>query len=212
LTARVVVADGSAFVRMAVRSALAPAGIAVVAEAEDAAGALKETLTHRPDAVLLDVELDEDIAIAAALRRESPGTALIILSPDESVTRALAAVCAGAVGFVPKHTAPERLPDIVRGAVAGEAAIPRRIMRGLLERMAGPPAYVAVPCPAGPLRPREWEILDRMARGMTDRHISAELRLSEVTVRRHAAAAARRLGARRREDAVAAFRSMERGS
>ena len=212
MTARVVVADGSAFVRMAVQSALAPAGIAVVAEAEDAAGALRETLTHRPDAVLLDVELDEDIAIVAALRRESPGTALIILSPDESVTRALAAVCAGAVGFVPKRTAPERLPDIVRGAVAGEAAIPRRIMRGLLEHMAGPPAYVAVSCPAGPLRPREREILDRMARGMTDRHISAELRLSEVTVRRHAAAAARRLGARRREDAVAAFRLMERGS
>lgn len=211
MTTRVVIADRSAFVRMAVRSALVPAGIAVVAEAEDAAGARNEVLAHRPDAVLLDAELDEDMAIVAFLRRELPGTALIVLSPDESEIRALAAVSAGAAGFVPKHTAPERLPDIVRGAVDGEAAIPRRVVRRLLERIVGPPAGSEVQRPVDQLRPREREVLDRMARGMTDRHIGAELRLSEVTVRRHAAAAARRLGARRRNEAVAAFRLMDRG-
>lgn len=211
MTTRVVIADRSAFVRMAVRSALVPAGIAVVAEAGDAATARSEILAHRPDAVLFDAELDEHMAVVATLRRELPGTALIILSPDESETRALAAVSAGAFGFVPKHTPPERLPDIVRGAVAGEAAIPRRLVRRLLERIARPPASSAAPRSIDPLRPREREVLDRMARGMTDRHIGAELHLSEVTVRRHASSAARKLGARRRQDAVAVFQLMDRG-
>ncbi len=203
-----VIADRSAFVRVAARTALVRDGIDVVAEAADAAGARLAVMTHRPDAVLFDAELDEEMETLAALRQELPGTALIVLSPDESEARALAAVRAGACGFVPKHTSPDRLPDIVRGAVAGESAIPRRVVRRLLERIAGPPGGQLEPGPAEALTAREWEILERLARGMTDRHIGADLGVSEVTVRRHAATAARKLRTNRREDAVAAFRRL----
>lgn len=202
MTLRVVIADRSAFVRVAVRSALEAEGIAVVAEAGQAAEARRAILAHRPDAVLLDAELDdEDMAMLAAVRRELPGAALIVLSPDESEARAMASVCAGACGFLPKDTSPDRLPDIVRGAVAGEAAIPRRVVRRLLEGIAGTG-------PAEPLTARELEVLERLAQGLSDRHIGQELGVSEVTVRRHAATAARKLHAGRREDAVAAFRRL----
>ena len=205
------IADRSAFVRVAVRSALVAEGIAVVAEAEDATGAQRAILTHRPDAALLDAELEDVLAVLAAVRQELPGTALIILSPDKSETRAMAAVRAGACGFLPKDTSPDRLPDIVRGALAGEAAIPRRVVRRLLERIAAPNAPQGEgvsPGAVGPLTARECEVLERLAQGMTDHHIGAELGVSEVTVRRHAATAARKLRTGRREDAVAAFRRL----
>jgi DNA-binding NarL/FixJ family response regulator len=211
LTPRVVIVDRSAFVRMAVRSALVAEGIAVVAEADESDAARRAILAHRPDAVLLDAELDEVTEVLTAVRQKLPGTALIVLSPDKSESRAMAAIRAGACGFLPKDTSPDRLPDIVRGAVAGEAAIPRRIVRRLLERIAAPlaPQVQGVGTgPAEPLTARECEVLERLARGMTDDRIGTELGVAEVTVRRHAATAARKLHAARREDAVAAFRRL----
>lgn len=202
-----VVADRSAFVRVAVRGALEAGGIEVVAEADEPADALRAILTHRPDAVLFDAELDEDMAVLATVRHELPTTALIVLSPDESDNRAIAAVGAGACGFLPKDTSPDRLPDIVRGAIRGEAAIPRRVVRRMLERIAEPRRGFDAG-PAEPLTAREWEVLECLAGGMSDRHIGRELGVSEVTVRRHAATAARKLHAVRREDAVAAFRRL----
>jgi len=207
MSLRVVVADRSAFVRVAVCSELLDAGIDVVAEAGDRATALAGIRTARPDAVLLDAELDEDMEVVAAVRRELPATAVIVLSPDASESRAIAAVAAGACGFVPKDTAPERLPDIVRGAVGGEAAIPRRLVRAMLERFASRPAAHERVAP-GTLTVRESEVLELLAGGMSDGRIGEELGVSEITVRRHAATAARKLHAVRREDAVAAFRRL----
>ena len=208
MTPRVVIADRSAFVRLAVRNALVAAGIAVVAETDDAQEALRALVTVRPDAVLLDAEIDEGFAVLAAARRALPGVALIVLSPDASETRALLAVRAGACGFLPKDTPPDRLSDIVLGAIAGEAAIPRVMVRRLLERMAVADTSLLAADAAAPLTARECDVLERMARGMHDREIGAELGISEITVRRHAATAARKLRVRRREDAVAAFRSL----
>jgi DNA-binding NarL/FixJ family response regulator len=205
VTPRVVIADSSWFVRLAVRNALVAAGIAVAAEADEAERALNAIVAVQPDAVLLDAELDEGFAVLAAARLALPRAALIVLSPDESEARALAAVRAGACGFLPRDTPPERLADIVLGAIAGEAAIPRVMVRRLLERMAVPDAVGPV-APA-PLTARERDVLERVARGMGDREIGHALGISEITVRRHAATAARKLRVRRRQDAVAAYRS-----
>jgi DNA-binding NarL/FixJ family response regulator len=210
LTPRVVIADRSAFVRIAVRRALELEGITVVAETGDATGAWQAIVAHRPDAVLFDVELDEDMTLLAAIRGELPGTALIVLSPDESETRAMAAVLAGACGFLPKDTSPDRLPAIIRGAVAGESAIPRRVVRRLLERIAAPAAEQPAGRPGSgePLTVREREVLERLSQGLTDHLIGVELGVSEITVRRHAATAAKKLKVVHREDAVVAFRRL----
>ena len=205
MTPRVVIADRSGFVRLAVRNALVAAGIDVAAEADDAERALSAILALRPDAVLLEAELDEDFAVLAAARRAVPRAALIVLAQDDSEARALAAVRAGACGFLPTDTPPDRLADIVLGAIAGEAAIPRVMVRRLLERMTV--ADGMAPDSPVPLTARERDVLERVARGMGDREIGDALGISEITVRRHAATAARKLHARRREDAVAAFRS-----
>lgn len=205
MTPSVVIADRSGFVRLAVRNALVAAGIAVVAEADDAERALSAIVAVRPDAALLDAELDEGFAVLAAARRALPGAALIVLAPDDSDVRALAAVRAGACGFLPKDTPPDRLADIVLGAIAGEAAIPRVMVRRLLERMAATDASRADA--RTPLTARERDVLERVARGMGDREIGDALGISEITVRRHAATAARKLQVRRRDEAVAAFRS-----
>jgi DNA-binding NarL/FixJ family response regulator len=200
LTLRVVIADRSPLVRVAARSALTAGGIEVAAEADDAAGARRAIVAHRPDAALLDAELDERLDVVAEARSALPGIAVIVLSPDDSDRRALACVRAGACGFVPKDTSPDRLPDIVRGAVAGEAAIPRRIVRRILDRIAAPANEE--------LTAREWEVLERLACGASDREIGAELGVSEITVRRHAATAARKLHVGHRDDAVAAYRRL----
>ena len=205
------IVDRSAFVRVAVRAALSVDGIEVVGEAEDAPAALSAIVSQQPDAVLFDAELDDGSVVMTAVRERLPGTALLVLSPDQSDARAMAAVAAGACGFVPKDTSPDRLPDIVRGAVAGEAAIPRRVVRRLLERLAAPHPPQLWAAGAGSLEPltaREREVLECLAEGMTDRQIGTQLAVSEVTVRRHAAAATRKLRAGRREDAVAAFRRL----
>ena len=201
-------ADRSAFVRVAVRGALEAGGIDVVAESDEAVGALRAILATRPDAVLVDAELDDVMSVLVAVRKELPDTALIVLSPDKSDVRAMAAVRAGACGFLPKDTPPARLPDIVRGAVAGEAAIPRRVVRRLLQQIAAPEGGTLAAGPHEPLTARECEVLERLSQGMTDRRIAAELGVSDITVRRHAATAARKLHAVRREDAVTAFRSL----
>jgi DNA-binding NarL/FixJ family response regulator len=202
---RVVVADRSPFVRMAVRSALTAAGIDVCAEAADAGTARRAIIELRPDVALLDAELDERLALVADLRAAVPEVALIVLSPDSSAARALAAVRAGACGFLPKSTPPERLPDIVLGAIAGEAAIPRRIVRRVLTLIADG-TDVRRDSAHKPLTRREVEVLECSSRGLSDRSVGAELGVSEITVRRHLATASHKLGAARRDDAIAAFR------
>jgi DNA-binding NarL/FixJ family response regulator len=209
MTPRVIVADRSPLVRLAVRVALSRSGIEVVAEAGDAPAVLKAVSVHSPDAMLFDAELDLDMTVLAQIHSAAPDCALVVLAPDDSESSAMAAVRAGACGYLPKSTPPERLPAVIHGVLAGEAAIPRRLVRKLLvqvnARHAGLPAAALSP-DAEPLTSREWEVIDMLSKGLSDRHVSERLGVSDVTVRRHAASAARKLRASRREDAVAIFR------
>ena len=206
---RVVVADRSPLVRLAIRGALLQDGIDVVAETDNAAAAVAAATAHQPDAVLFDAELDADMSRLAEMRRVAPSSVLIVLAPDASETSAMAAVRAGAIGFLPKDTSPQRLPAIVRGALAGEAAIPRRLVARLLAqvnaRQSGRPQATLHP-DAEPLTSREWEVIDLLSKGLSDRRVGERLGVSDVTVRRHAASATRKLRSTCREDAVEIFR------
>src|SRR5436305_1735919 len=105
---RVLVADPSPFLRLAVRRALAADGMAV-AEVVSADEALARAARDRHDAVLLDRDLDPEMTATAQIATVMGAGALIVLSADVSVTAALAAVRAGACGFLPKDTPPGRL-------------------------------------------------------------------------------------------------------
>ncbi len=212
MTPTVAVADATAFIRIAVRTALLDAEIDVVWEASSAAEALERTLSSPPDVLLIGAELDPDMETVSEIVGTAPATAVIVLSPDESLTRAMNAVRAGACGFIPKETHPERLAAIVRGALAGEAAIPRRLVRQLLSEVRRTEAWRSLAATAGHgLSARECEVLALQSEGFCDRTIAERLAISQVTVRRHSASAVRKLGAPHREAAPAMLQGASHG-
>lgn len=208
MRSRILVADRSPFVRLALRAALAGEAMDVVAEAATAAETLAIARVERPDVVLLELGLDPSATALAELHRDLPATALVVLAPDDDEGPAVAAIRAGACGYLPADTPPECLPAVLRGVLAGEAAIPRRLVRRLLEQSARP----ALPSlPAGlqaPLTTREREVLALLCDGLSDGGVGRRLGVSEVTVRRHLSTAARKLRARRRDEAVATYRRL----
>lgn len=207
MTATAVVADATPFIRLAIRAALERGGVEVVREAGSAADAFEAVVEARPEVLLLDADLDPEMGTAAGIHRACPDLSIVVLCLDATERLGLAAVRAGACGVVSKATDAERLPAIVLGVLDGEAAFPRRLMRTLLGEIRRD-AGGRTPAPArGPgLSVRECDVLDLVAEGLRDREIGDRLGISEITVRRHAASAMRKLGARGRVDAVAAYR------
>ena len=212
MTPTVAVVDATAFIRIAVRAALDEADINVVWEASSATEALEMTVSSPPDVLLIGGELDPDMDTVSQMVAAAPEMAVIVLSPDDSAARAMTAVRAGALGFIPKETHPERLPAIVRGAFAGEAAIPRRLVRQLLAEVRRTDAWRSRARTTGTgLSARECEVLALQSEGFGDRTIAERLAISQVTVRRHSASAVRKLGAPHREAALAMLEDASSG-
>lgn len=203
MTPGVLIADPLPLVRIGIRSALETGGIAVVADV----GTLEQTIdvmtTRQADVLLVAAELDPAMQNVGGLSLALPALRIVVLAPDAgSETLAIDAVIAGARGLLPKDTPPERLPAIVRGVVKGEMAIPRRLMHDVVYALRAA-SGVPVGGSASGLTAREAEVLELLGRGLVDKEVGDRLRISEVTVRRHAAAAARKLGVGRRQDAIA---------
>lgn len=196
MSCRVVIADSTPLLRLAARMALTDAGLVVAAEVGTAREAV-EAAIDGADAVLLDEDLDPRMDAVRAICDAVPAPAVIVLTTSGTDSAARAAVQAGACGFISKETPSERLPAIVLGVLAGEAAIPRQLVRRLL----------CVPSRGGALDPsslsgREREVLHLLAQGMRDRSVGEHLGVSEVTVRRHAATATQKLGVTGRREAI----------
>jgi DNA-binding NarL/FixJ family response regulator len=205
---RVVTAAASPFMRLAVRAALLTEGLSIAGEVQTAQEAVEASLVARADAVIIDAELDDEIHAIEQIHRELPTAAIIVLSGEDCELDALAAVTAGACGFIPKDTPTDRLGAIVRGALDGEAAIPRKLVRRLLDEVRRHELRRLPPAAAlgAELTPREWEVLELIAQGMRDREVSVHLQVSEITVRRHAASAARKLRVEHRAAAIELYR------
>lgn len=204
MTATVVVADASPFVRLGVAAALREGGLYVLAEAATAPAVEAAVLAHRPQVVLLDVELDRSLDVTRAICAAQPDIAVILLCPDSGDALVAGAAHAGACGVLPKETPLERLPRIVLGAVAGEAVLSRVQVRAMMQRLRPPSASASASLAAASCRlsAREREVLELKAGGLADRAIAARLGLSPVTVRRHASTARRKLRATSREGAL----------
>ena len=131
---RVVIADDHAPTRSDVREVLEQAGMEVVAEASDGAGAIEAALRERPDVCLLDVSMPHDGLVAAEeIARALPETRVVMLTVSESEEHVLAAISAGASGYLLKQTDPTRLPLVLRAVAAGEPVFPPHLMRRLPE-------------------------------------------------------------------------------
>ena len=172
----------------------------VVATAADGEAAVREATLHRPDVVLMDLNLPGTSGLEATRRigKASPESVVLVLSmldDDESV---LAAMRAGARGYVLKGAGQEELLAAIRSVAAGGAVFGAAVAGRMLAALDAPP-----PAPAFPgLTEREAQVLSLMAEGRDNREIAAELSVSSKTVANHVAHILTKLQARDRVDAV----------
>ena len=201
---RVVVADDHALVRSGVVGVLEGGGLQVVGEAADGQEAVEQALATRPDVVVMDVRMPRTDGIEGTrrLRRLAEPPAVLVLTTfdlDEYVFRALEA---GAAGFLLKDAAPDRLVDAVRTVAAGEALLAPAVTRRLIERYLQEPPAAPGPDPAADLSPREREVWQLLARGLSNTEIAAALVVTEATVKAHVTRLLAKLGVRDRVQAV----------
>ena len=179
----------------------------VVIEAGNGASAVRLLKDHPVDVVLMDVRMPEMDGLEATQiiteRGDSPR--IIILTTFDLDEYVLAAVRAGASGFLLKDAPPEDMLEAIRTVHAGDAVIAPSSTRRLLAHVAN---HLPTPHESSPLldslTDREREVLVLMARGKSNSEIAAELFVAEATVKTHVGRVLAKLGARDRVQAVVA--------
>jgi len=210
----VVLGDHEVATRAGVRDVLESGGIRVVAETDSAEDAVAAALKHKPDVCLLAVHLHGSGVVAAQTISEAvPDTKIVMLTGSDRDEDLFAAVRAGADGYLLKSTSARRLPEAVRGVVAGEAAMPRRLVARLIQdyraRGRRRVLHVAGSGPPIELTAREFEVITRLRDGQSTAEIARDLRISEVTVRRHVSSIEHKLGAPNRRAALAIIKGAD---
>jgi len=190
----VVVAGGKALVRAARRSVLARAGLEVAADVADASRAAKAAELYGAGLVLVDFGISGGCVLAVRRIAESaPTAAVLVVAPDLDQEALLAAVRAGADGFVVETLGARGLIRAVEVALRGETVIPRAGVGTLIEQLRdGTQEQASVDGVELQLTRREADVLARRREGMTTKEIAYELDLSAVTVRRHLCSVARK--------------------
>jgi DNA-binding NarL/FixJ family response regulator len=204
MTLRVVMVDDQALVRAGLRMVVeSDPGLEVVGEAGDGEEAVDVVAATSPDVVLMDVRMPEVDGIEATRRIIGSGAAskVLMLTTFDLDELVYAALQAGASGFLLKEAPPELLLAGIRTVAAGEQLLAPSVTRRLIERFSaqGPPAP---PPSVGALTARELDVLQLVARAMTNGEIARELFVSEATVKTHVARMLMKLGLRDRVQAV----------
>lgn len=153
---------------------------------------------------LLDLALPDSSGIAGLQRwrEQAAEVPVVVLSADDRPETVLAAIDAGAAGFIPKTAQGRVLEDALRAVFDGRAFVPPRTYGTLAELNGGAPR--GVDADRLDLSPRQLEVLRLLIEGKTNKMICRDLALSESTVKTHLAAIFRRLGAETRTQAVVA--------
>jgi DNA-binding NarL/FixJ family response regulator len=204
VTLRVVLVDDQALVRAGFRMILrAEPDLEVVGEAGDGAQAVALVRDTAPDVVLMDVRMPEMDGIEATRRiTAEPGAPrVLVLTTFDLDALVYDALRAGASGFLLKEAPPEQLVAGIWTVAAGEQLLAPSVTRRLIERFTLQPPPVEPPA-VEELTPRELEVLQLVARAMTNAEIAAHLFLSETTVKTHVARILMKLGLRDRVQAV----------
>lgn len=205
MSMRAVVADDDPLARRAIRAVLRDGGITVVAEAADGQQAIAAARNHRPDIILVELNLPGPGAAMVARRISSalPEVRVVVIASAADDAAALRVLHAGASGFVSKANDIDALPRVLEGVVRGEAAISRTLTMRLVEVLR------AVPTDGRGLRPvrseltnREWEVIDLLAGGASTREVSEQLVLTIDTVYTHVKNVMRKLEVSSRSQAV----------
>jgi two-component system nitrate/nitrite response regulator NarL len=205
----VVVAGGQALVRAARRSVLERAGLDVVADVEDASRAGKAAELYGAGLVLVDSEISGGCVLAVRrIAERAPTTAVLIVAPALDSEALLAAVRAGAAGFISEAHGAGGLVRAVEVALNGESVIPRAGVGTLIDQFRdGTQEHTSVDGLELQLTRREADVLTRRRQGMSTKEIAHELDLSAVTVRRHLSSVARKAKARQARPLTLALES-----
>jgi DNA-binding NarL/FixJ family response regulator len=202
----IILGDDQVATRAGVRRALAPHGFRIVAEVQTAADAVRAALEHHPDVCMLEVRMPGNgIAAVRRISDELPDTKIIMLTASQRHADLVAALRAGAQGYLLKTTSADRLPFAIRGVLRGEAALPREMATGLIREFQDNGRRQRVLLSA-----REYEVLERLHRRETTSQIAGHLGIVDVTVRRHISAILHKLGASDRRSALALLDREER--
>jgi DNA-binding NarL/FixJ family response regulator len=207
---RVVIADDHAATRAGVRAAVEEGGFEVCGEAANAQDAIDLALQERPDVCLLDVLMPGGgIRAVAEISAALPECAVVMLTVSRTDSDLFQSLRAGAAGYLLKDTDPRRLPQALRGVIAGEAAVPRALVTRLIhefrERRTRRLPLIGGRGPE--LTNREWQVLTLLGEGSSTAQIAARLYVSPVTVRRHISSIVGKLGAPDRASAVELYRA-----
>ncbi len=202
---RVVVADDQQAVREGLVALLGLLDdITVVASAGNGREAVEALVTHPADVVLMDLRMPELDGVAATrlIRRDHPGTAVVVLTTYADDTSIADALRAGARGYLTKDAGRTEIAAALRSAAAGQAIFTAAVSDRLVAALDGRPATRAkAELPDG-LTAREAEVLGLIARGLTNAEIAGELFIGEATVKTHINNAFAKIGARHRAEAV----------
>jgi len=180
-------------------------------EVADEQAAVAAAIRERPDVCLIDFDFPACLRAIGAIVADAPDTLVIVLARRGDEGEFLAAMRAGATGYVPQGLDAARLPLVVDAVMRGEPAVPRQFVASLLDEIRdlgrGRRSVAIAGRRRVELTSREWEALDLLRQGHSTREIAAELRISQVTVRRHLSAAYTKLGVRTRLEAVGLLQS-----
>lgn len=193
------------------------------AESGAQARALLESLDPAPDLLLLDLQLgeagDDGFELLDALRDARPELPIVCMSGSDQMAEVIRAIDQGAMGFIPKHVAPEEFKQALMTVVAGGIYVPP--MRLSQAPLPAPPQPRGVepPPPARPLNldrlpitPRQQQVLQGLLQGKPNKLIASELNISAETVKDHVQAIYRALGVNSRTQAVLAVGQMPRAA
>jgi DNA-binding NarL/FixJ family response regulator len=209
MSVRILIVDDHPLTRGALSALLEQHDFDVVGEAADGAEAIERARALQPALILLDLSMPgmDGVAALPRLRDAAPACEVVVLTASGTEDNLLAAIRAGAAGYLLKTEPPERIVDFLRGVAEGEAALSGEIARSLLDRVrngggrdAGVPDAIA-----GALSARELEVLLLLDDHLGTDEIAGRLFISEHTVRSHVKSLMRQLHVSSRRQALEAL-------
>ena len=223
---RVGLVDDQAMVRVGLKMILESEGdIEVCCEAANGEDAVALAAAHSPDVILMDIRMPgmDGLAATVEVLKATPSSRVVILTTFDDDEYLYGALRAGASGFLLKSADGDTLVNAVRIVAAGEALLAPEVTRRVIEQFARgarddaarlvtepaspvPPNEVATHTPSkeaiGDLSDREVEVLQLLARGLSNQEIASELFVSNTTVKTHVSHILTKLGVRDRVQAV----------
>jgi DNA-binding NarL/FixJ family response regulator len=205
---RVLIVDDHPLTREALATLLAGSEFDVVGQASDGQEAISLAAELRPELVLLDLSMPglDGLGALPRLRDAAPDCEVVVLTASGTEDNLLAAIRAGAAGYLLKSEPPDRIVEFLRGAVRGEAALSGEVARRLLEQVREGSHRSGVPDEiASTLSARELEVLLLLDEHLGTDDIARRLFISEHTVRSHVKSLLHKLNVSSRREALEAL-------